>query len=88
MTLAPETSKVSWVCMGLRRVPILAEVSTLPSKSQDSSSGLEVVGLEVKPHGASPAISRHASSQTDPAGNRHTAASWYAAPRNLCHFGF
>jgi hypothetical protein len=25
-TLAPETGKVSWVSMGLRRVPLLAEV--------------------------------------------------------------
>jgi hypothetical protein len=33
-TLAPETGEVSWVSMGLRRVPFLAEVDTLPSKSQ------------------------------------------------------
>jgi hypothetical protein len=47
MTLAPETGKVSWVSMGLRWVLFLTEVSTLPSKSQDSSSGSEVIDLEV-----------------------------------------
>jgi hypothetical protein len=26
MTLAPETGEVSWASMGLRRVPLLAEV--------------------------------------------------------------
>jgi hypothetical protein len=87
MSLAPETGEVSWVCMGLRRVLILTEVSTLPSKSQDSSSGLEVVDLEVWPRGATSAISGRAGSKTDPAGVRHAAASRYAAPRNLCHFG-
>jgi hypothetical protein len=39
MTLAPETGKVSWDSMGLRRVLFLAEVNTRPSKSQGSSSG-------------------------------------------------
>jgi hypothetical protein len=47
MTLAPETGEVSWASMGLRRVLFLAEVITLPLKSQDSSSGSEVIDLEV-----------------------------------------
>jgi hypothetical protein len=46
-TLAPETGEVSWVSIGLLRVLFLAEVNTRPSESQDSSSGLEVVDLEV-----------------------------------------
>jgi hypothetical protein len=58
------------------------------SKSQDPSSGLEVTNLEVKSHGASPAISGRASSNTDPAGDRHATASRCVAPWNLCHFGF
>jgi hypothetical protein len=88
MTLAPETGEVSWVCMGLRRVLILAKVSTLPSKSLDSSSDLGVGGLEAKPRGAPPAISGCAGSKTDLAGDRRVATSRYAAPWNLCHFGF
>jgi hypothetical protein len=88
MTLAPKTGEVSWVSMGLRQVPFLAEVSTLPSKSQDSSFGSEVVGLEVRPRGVSPAVSGHAGSKTDPAGDCHAATSRYVAPRNLCRFGF
>jgi hypothetical protein len=32
MTLAPETGKVSWACMGLRRVPFLAEVLFVSAK--------------------------------------------------------
>jgi hypothetical protein len=43
--------------MGLRWVLILAEVSLFLLKSQDSSFGLEVVGLEVKSRGMSLAIS-------------------------------
>jgi hypothetical protein len=69
MTLAPETGGVSWVCMGLQWVLILAEVSTLPSKSQDSSSDLEVADLELKSRGAPPAISGCAGSKADPAGD-------------------
>jgi hypothetical protein len=69
MTLAPETGEVSWVCMGLRRVLVLAEVSSLPLKSQDSLSGLKVIGLGAKPHGVPPAISKHAGSKSDPAGD-------------------
>jgi hypothetical protein len=74
MTLAPETGEVLWVSMGLRRVPFLTEVNTLPSKSQDSSSGSEIVGLEVKSRGVSPAVSGRAGSRTDPAGGFHMAA--------------
>jgi hypothetical protein len=54
--------------MGLRPVLILAEVSTLPSKSQDSSSDLEVADLEVKSRGMLPAVSGRIDSKTDPAG--------------------
>jgi hypothetical protein len=88
MTLAPKTGEVSWVSMGLRRVLFLAEVSTLLSKSQDSSPGSEVVGLEVRPRGALPAVSGCASFKTDLAGDCHAAASRYAVPRNLCRFEF
>jgi hypothetical protein len=48
-TLAPETGKVSWVSMGLRRVLFLAEVDTRPSKSQDPPSVSEVIASESKP---------------------------------------
>jgi hypothetical protein len=88
MTLSPETGEVSWVSMGLRWVPFLAEVRTLPLKSQDSSSGSEVVGLEAKFCGVSPTVSGRAGSRVDPAGGRRVAASQYVAPRNLCRFGF
>jgi hypothetical protein len=87
MTLASETGKVSWVCMGLRRVLILAEVSSLPSKSQDSLFGLKVVVHGAKPHGALPAVSGRAGSKTDPAGGRRAVASRYGARWNLCRFG-
>jgi hypothetical protein len=83
MTLAPETGEVSWVSMGLRRVLFLAEVSTFPSKSQDSLSGSEVVDLEVKSRGVSPAVSGHAGSKTDPAGGCYAAARWCPAPWDL-----
>jgi hypothetical protein len=39
--------------MGLWQVLFLAEVYLHPSKSQDSSTGSEIAGLEVKPRGAS-----------------------------------
>jgi hypothetical protein len=83
MTLAPETGEVSWVSMGLWWVPFHAEVSMLPSKSQDSSSGLEVVDLEVKFRGVSPTVSGHAGSKIDLAGGCHAAAHWRLAPRDL-----
>jgi hypothetical protein len=86
-TLAPETGEVSWVGMGLRRVLFFAEINTRPSESQDSLSSLEIIGLEVKSRGASPAVSGRAGSKTDPASDCHAAASRYAAPRNLCCFG-
>jgi hypothetical protein len=85
-TLAPETGEVSWVSMGLRRVLFLAEVDTLPSKSQDPSSGSEVVILEVKPGSASPAVSGRTGSRAKPALGCSTAASRRLAPRNLNHF--
>jgi hypothetical protein len=88
MTLAPETGKVSWVSMGLRWVLFLAEVCSFPSKSQDSSSGSEVVDLEVKFRGVSPTVSGRAGSRTDLAGGCHAAASRHMAPRNLYCFGF
>jgi hypothetical protein len=88
MTLAPKIGEVSWVSMGLRRVPFLIEVSTLPSKSQDSSSGLEVIDLEVKSRGVSLTVSGRAGSRVDPAGGRHAGAYWHPTPRNLNHFGF
>jgi hypothetical protein len=66
-TLAPETSEVSWVSMGLRRVLFLVEVVSRPSKSQDPSSGSEVIGLEVKLRGVSPAVSGRAGSRAGPA---------------------
>jgi hypothetical protein len=69
--------------MGLQRVLILAEVSLLPSKSQDSSSGLEVVGLEVMSRGVSPAVSGRTDSKSDPAGGCHAAARWCLAPWDL-----
>jgi hypothetical protein len=87
MTLAPKTGEVSWVSMGLWRVLFLAEVRPLPSKSQDSSLGLEVVDLEVKLHGVSPAVSGCAGSRTDPAGGCHAAARWCLAPRDLLSRG-
>jgi hypothetical protein len=87
MTLAPKTGKVSWVSLGLRRVLFLAEVSTLPSKSQDSSPGSEVIDLEVKLRGVSPVISRHAGSRTDPAGGCHATACWCSAPWDLLSRG-
>jgi hypothetical protein len=87
MTLAPETGEVSWVSMGLPRVLFLAKVSMLSSKSQDSSSGLEVVDLEVKPRGVSPAVSGHAGFGTDPAVSCPAAASRHPAPQNLGHSG-
>jgi hypothetical protein len=86
-TLAPESGKVSWVSMGLRRVLFLAEVYSRPSKSQDPSSALEIVGLEVKLCGVSPAFSGRAGSRTGPALGCFTAASRRLAPRNLNRFG-
>jgi hypothetical protein len=88
MTLAPKTGEVSWVSMGLRWVLFLAEVSMLPSKSQDSSSGSEVADLEVKLRGASPAVLGRAGSGTDPAMSCSAAVSRCPVPRNLGHFGF
>jgi hypothetical protein len=88
MSLAPETSEVSWVSMGLWRVPFLAEARTLLSKSQDSSSGSEVVDLEVKFRGVSPTVSGRAGSKIDPAGGRPAAANRHPAPRNLNRLGF
>jgi hypothetical protein len=82
-TLAPETGEVSWASMGLRQVLCLAEVCTLPSKSQDSSSGREFVDLNVKSHGVSPAVSGHAGSKSDPAGGCYVAARWCLAPWDL-----
>jgi hypothetical protein len=86
MTLAPKTGEVSWVSMGLRRVLFLAEFSTLPSKSQDSSSGSELI--DVKSRGVSPAVSGHAGSRTDPAVSCSATASRCPTPRNLGRFGF
>jgi hypothetical protein len=86
MTLALETGEVSWVSMGLRRVLFLAEVSTLLSKSQDSSSGSEVVDLEVKFCRVLSAVSGRAGSRIDPALGYSAAASRLPAPRNLNHF--
>jgi hypothetical protein len=86
-TLAPETGKVSWVSMGLRRVLFLARVYPRPSKSQDSSSGSEIVGLEVKLRGASQAISGCAGSWTGPALGCSVATSRRPAHRNLNRFG-
>jgi hypothetical protein len=57
-------------------------------KSQDSSSSLEVVDLEVKFRGVSPAISGCAGSRVDPAGGCHVAASRHVAPWNFFRFGF
>jgi hypothetical protein len=75
MTLAPETGEVSWVSMGLRRVPFLAEVNRFPSKSQDSSPSSEIVDLGIKLHGVSPAFSGRAGSRIDPALGCSAAAS-------------
>jgi hypothetical protein len=83
--LAPETGKVSWVSMGLWRVLFLAEVDRHPSKSQDPSSGSEVIVLEVKPGSALPAISGRTSSRSKPALGCSAATSWRLAPRNLNH---
>jgi hypothetical protein len=87
MTLAHETGKVSWVSMGLQRVLFLAKVSTLPSESQDSLPGSEVIGFEVKLRGVSPAVSGRAGSRTDPAGGCYAAARWCLAPRDLLSRG-
>jgi hypothetical protein len=86
MTLAPKTGEVSWACMGLRRVLSSPKSCSFPSKSQDPSSGLEVTDLEVRSRGVSSAVSGHAGSNTDPAGDRRAAASRCAAPWNLCRF--
>jgi hypothetical protein len=88
MTLAPETDKVSWVSMGLQRVLFLTKVDMFPSKSQGSSSGLEVVDLEVKSRGVSPTVSGCAGSKIDLAGSHHAAANWHPAPQNLNCLGF
>jgi hypothetical protein len=74
--------------MGLWRVLFLAEVNMFPSKSQDSSSGSEVVDLKVKFRGGSPIVSGRAGSRIDPAGGHHAAASQHPASWNLNSFGF
>jgi hypothetical protein len=60
----PETGEVSWDSMGLQRVLFLAEVDSYPSKSQGFSSGWNMVDLEVKSRGISPAVSGRAGSRT------------------------
>jgi hypothetical protein len=87
MTLAPKTDEVSWVSMGLWRVLFLAEVYSRPSKSQDPSSGSEVVALMAKSRGVPPAISRRAGSGTGPALGCSAAASRRPAPWDLNRFG-
>jgi hypothetical protein len=67
MTLAPKTGEVSWSSMGLQQVLFLTEVNLHSSKSQDLSSGLKVVDLEVKSQGIWPAVSGRAGSRTEPA---------------------
>jgi hypothetical protein len=86
-TLAPETGEVSWVSMGLRWVLFLAKVYSCPLKSQDSLFGSEIVGLEVKLHGVSPASPGRAGSRTEPACGYHVAACWCPAPRDLLSRG-
>jgi hypothetical protein len=83
MTLAPETGEVSWDCMGFQRVLFLAEVDAHPSKSQDLSSGLEVVALEAKSRSTLPAVSGCHGSRTKQAWDCSAAASRHLAPRNL-----
>jgi hypothetical protein len=73
--------------MGLWWVLFLAEVYLRPSNSQDSSSGSEITGLEVQPHGASQAVSGRAGSRTGPALGCSAAASRRPAPRDLNRFG-
>jgi hypothetical protein len=82
-TLAPETGKVSWVSMGLRRVLFLAEVDLRLSKSQYLLSGLGVVYLEAKFRRTLPAISGRTSSRTEPARGCSAPASRRLATRNL-----
>jgi hypothetical protein len=82
-TLAPKTGEVSWVSMGLRQVIFLTEVYLRPSKSQDSSSSSEVVDLEVKLRGVSPAASGRAGSRIEPAGGCRADAYWCPAPWDL-----
>jgi hypothetical protein len=65
--LAAETGEVSWVSMGLRRVLFLAEANSRSSKSQDPSSGSEVVALMVKSCSTRLAVSERAGSRTEPA---------------------
>jgi hypothetical protein len=86
-TLDPKTGEVSWVYMGLRRVLFLAKANSHPSKSQNLPSSLEVVVLEVKPCGVSPAISGRAGSRTKPAQGCSAAASRRPAPWNMNRFG-
>jgi hypothetical protein len=86
-TLAPETGEVSWVSMGLQRVLFLAKVRTLPSKSQDSSSGSEIIDLEVKSRGVSSAVLGRAGSRIDPALRCSATVNRHPAPRNLNRFG-
>jgi hypothetical protein len=86
MTLAPKTGEVSWVSMGLRRVLFLAEVYSHLLKSQDPSSGSEIVAPMAKFRGVLPAVSGRAGSRIDPASGCSAAASRHLAPRNLNRF--
>jgi hypothetical protein len=89
MTLAPKTSEVSWVSMGLRRVLFLAEDDSHPSKSQDLLSGLEVVVLEAKSWRTLPAVSGRTGSRTESARGCSAATSRCLDPwkLNLSEFG-
>jgi hypothetical protein len=87
-TLAPKLPKSHGCAWGFGGFLSSPKSCSFPSKSQDPSSGLEVADLEVKSHEASPAVSGHAGSNTDPAGDHHATASRCAAPWNLCRFGF
>jgi hypothetical protein len=69
--------------MGLQWVLLLAEVDSYPSKSQDLSSGLKVVDLEVKSQRILPTVSGRVGSRTEPARGCSAAASQRLAPWNL-----
>jgi hypothetical protein len=83
MTLAPKTSKVSWVYMGLRWVLFLAEVLFVSIEVPGFLSGPEVAGLRAKSCGTPPAVLRRAGSRSNLAGGRLAVTSRCVAPSEL-----
>jgi hypothetical protein len=69
--------------MGLRRVLLLAEVLSISVEVLGSFARPGVIGLEVKPFGASPTVSGLAGYEVDSAGKRYAAAHHGPAPLDL-----